>query len=337
MSSEDLGNMAPPTGRQDAPAPQSLRRLFHDESSIDSDPFQSFAHQQPVTPASIGGSGSIEQSGRFDSPSGEESEIFGSEDSTSNFDSSTIRQRRLGANSPSGLSIVTRVDTPSGPSSTMSDSTYQPESSQAPTPIARQDGNLPLPPSLARQLRPKMSLDTLSSNPTSRSQPEQDRKDSAPMRRPGGSVSEGLRGFQFPLVTKPHGPAFSAGGIPRAPPLQRNFSAAPAFPSPVELSGRPEHSGSSSLGLGGPPARPPMMRQASVAVMEGRSQAQAQALAMVQADDDPLSPSGGLIPPRAPFAGGQAIVMTRTRSGSRTDGEVVALRDLMKVCPVRSK
>ena len=76
--------------------PQSLRRLFQDESGTD--PFQSFAHHQPSTP-STGGSGNIEQQSRFEAPL-----------EVTDIPDATIRQRR---DAPSPLTIIT--DTSPGP------------------------------------------------------------------------------------------------------------------------------------------------------------------------------------------------------------------------------
>ena len=78
-----------------------------------------------------------------------------------------------------------------------------------------------------------------------------------------------------------------------------------------------------------------MMRQASVAVMEGRaqSQAQVQALALAQVQEDPLSPTKNLLVPRP--SPGAPVLMIRSRSGSRVEAEAplgtVGLRDLLKV------
>jgi len=88
------------------------------------------------------------------------------------------------------------------------------------------------------------------------------------------------------IVTKPEMSGFQ---FPRPPP-QRNQS---AMESPRVV-------------------RPTMMRQASVAVMEGRSQQPA-----LEVQDEPLAL------PRPSFA----VAMTRTRSGSND----VGLRDLLKV------
>ena len=76
-----------------------------------------------------------------------------------------------------------------------------------------------------------------------------------------------------------------------------------------------------------------MIRQASVAVMEGRSQAQAQALAMVQGDSDEASGDLALPRPNFAHAGSSGVAMMRSRSGSRADSESggMALRDLLKV------
>ncbi|WWC57700.1 uncharacterized protein I303_100234 [Kwoniella dejecticola CBS 10117] len=356
--------LSPPTAR---PAPQSLRRLFHDESSSDPDPFQSFAHQQPSTPQSSEGSSSIEQVGRFSSPEAEETIHLppDSPDSSSTpFDGSTIRQKfmpRNNYNHSDQLSLDTNFDLSSTNTSIagLSDS-------QAPTPIARSNTDLPLPPppSLERGLKPKMSLETLSSVPTSRSQPEDTRPSGGPglgkpQKRPGGgSMGDGLRGFQFPLVSKGPVPATGMGlgmGRPQAPALTRMHSAAPTVPIPsnsAESPTKPVGNVPSALPL---PPRPQMMRQASVAVMEGRAmlnnQAHQQALALAQSSDPlnlnngPLSPNGlnrnlG-IPPSIglgrPIGPGMTnnpggIGMMRSRSGSRVDeGHAVGLRDLLKL------
>ncbi|WVW81377.1 hypothetical protein I302_103369 [Kwoniella bestiolae CBS 10118] len=330
-----LSNLSPPTAR---PAPQSLRRLFHDESSSDPDPFQSFAMQQPSTPQSSedGGSTSIEQVGRFPSPEPEET-IHLPPDSPDSDTKGTVRQRFI-RNLHSHGSDQLALDIP----------THELSDSQAPTPTAKPNEGLP-------SLKPKMSMDTISA--TSRSQPEDRPK--PPMKRPGGggSMGEGLRGFQFPLVSKgpvPPGGASGSSGMGsrvQAPPLNRMHSAAPTIPLP---------SGDSPNKMPGLPPRPQMMRQASVAVMEGRAmlnnQAHQQALALAQQSDNPggngplLSPNKNLnIPgPGVGAAGlglgrpigpgmtngpaGGGIGMMRSRSGSRVDeGHAVGLRDLLKL------
>ncbi|ORY23535.1 kinase-like domain-containing protein [Naematelia encephala] len=297
--------LAPPTAR---PAPQSLRRLFHDDSSMDPDPFQSFAHQQPPTPQSSDGSSSVEHAGRFPTPPDDHIETFEDEP----FDASTLRQPRK---SPSPLASTVFSPQASSESNTS-------------TPVARQFEVPAMPP--PRPLRTKMSLDTLSSAPTSKSQPVVDSRD-RPNRRPGGSVGEGLRGFQFPLVTKglPN-PTPGSASIPRPnlpPPLHRNHSAAPQLP----LSLDPLSPEKPRMAM---PARPPMMRQASVAVMEGRAQSHSLGLAQVHEDAMSMSPTKSfapLAPPRPPFA---AQGMMRTRSGSKIeDGGGAGLRELLKLSP----
>lgn len=173
------------------------------------------------------------------------------------------------------------------------------------------------------------SMDTLSSAPTSKSQPAEDPR-RPPVRRPGGSVGDGLRGFQFPLVA-PRMPDSTHSPLrPQPPSLHRMHSAAPALASPVKPP-------PIQIPIAGP-SRPPMMRQASVAVMEGRaaSQTQAQAEALALVGGDSTSPTRGLpLPPAGRFdrfATGTGMV--RTRSGSRADdmnGSAVNLRDLIKV------
>jgi protein-serine/threonine kinase len=184
-----------------------------------------------------------------------------------------------------------------------------------------------------------MGLDTLSSAPTSRSQPPDEPRrggGAAPPRRPSGSDGEGLRGFQFPLV-RPRGSETGPGLQHRPPPLQRNHSAAPFVPVPSDSPTKPQHLP--------PPLRPTMMRQASVAVMEGRQQSQVQALAMAQvqaqaqAQEGSLSSTKNLAMPgslgRPSGSGG--MLMMRSKSQGRVDNEGgglgagVGLRDLLKV------
>ncbi|OXG23511.1 protein-serine/threonine kinase [Cryptococcus neoformans Tu401-1] len=308
-------HLSPPTARP-APAPQSLRRLFHDESSTDPDPFQSFAHQQPPTPQTTEDSNTIKQTGRFPSPEQEDPPPLVDTDShppkprKNELDGQTIRQARLGRDgqSPTPLMITTDYSPSSNTLSATSTATYYPiETPQEPTPIARTDAGVPSP----RRLRNKMSLDNLSLTPTSKSQltAEERSKSNGGMRRPSASdARDGLRGFQFPLMTKsgPGPPATTtiststptSTQLPTAgklfpPPLNRNHSAAPAYPlaDPITTNTTTSPTGTSSPGFGGLAfgPRPPMMRQASVAVMEGRaasqsqSQAQAHALALALA------------------------------------------------------
>ncbi|OCF60050.1 STE/STE20/YSK protein kinase [Kwoniella mangroviensis CBS 10435] len=345
----DIG-LSPPTAR---PAPQSLRRLFHDESSSEPDPFQSFAMQQPSTPQSSedGGSSSIEQVGRFPTPEPEEAIHLPPDSPDSESTKGTVRQRFI-RNLNSHGSDQLSLDIPTHPSS----------DSQAPTPIAKTNSNEPL-------LKPKMSTDTLSA--TARSQPEDSNRPKPAMKRPGGgggSMGDGLRGFQFPLVSKgpvPPGGAGSSGpsalpGRAQAPPLSRMHSAAPTIPISSASGESPNKSGITGL-PGGLPPRPQMMRQASVAVMEGRAmlnnQAHQQALALAQQNDPVGGGSAPLLSPNKvlniPGTGGQGtgiglgrpigpgmtnnpvgggIGMMRSRSGSRVDeGHAVGLRDLLKL------
>lgn len=227
-------------------------------------------------------------------------------------DGQTIRQARLGRDgqSPTPLMITTDYSRSSNTLSSTSTATYYPiETPQEPTPIARTDAGVPSP----RRLRNKMSLDNLSLTPTSKTQlaAEERSKSNGGMRRPSASdARDGLRGFQFPLMTKsgPGPPATTTistststststqpptAGKLFPPPLNRNHSAAPAYPlaDPTTTNTTTSPTGTSSPGFGGLAfgPRPPMMRQASVAVMEGRaasqsqSQAQAHALALALA------------------------------------------------------
>ena len=319
-------------------APQSLRRLFHDENSADPDPFQSFAHQQPVTPdTSL--VGHVEQFAtapeqEYDSDHEEMME-------------GTVKQRQPMARPSLGMHIQGAAS---------SSSSHQSQNSDGPTPIALPDDDddeleLPRAP-FGQQLRAKASYDSLLSNSTSKSQISIESRPKEPPRKPAGNPSEGLRGFQFPL-NKAMMPA-------RPPPMQRGMSAAPVATalapgdslSPTRpglprmqsaqpnLQTDPPGKSGPGLGMGRPqisinvPPRPQMMRTASAAVLGGRAQAQAQAQALAAVDEGPLSPSRNLgIPSRPAIGLGVGVGMSRSRSGSKTDDGGVGLRDLMRVCP----
>ncbi|WVQ72348.1 hypothetical protein IAR50_001899 [Cryptococcus sp. DSM 104548] len=348
-----------PTAR---PAPQSLRRLFHDESSSDPDPFQSFAHQQPPTPQSPEDNGTVKQTGRFASPETDDSSSRDGSPPKSEFDAQTIRQARLGRDGRSPTPLMVKTDhvpsinlpLPSADSNATS-ATFHPDELES-TPIApRGDGPVPSP----RPIRNKMSLDNLpsaasfnSQPPTSKSSmqlgPEDRSKSSLGMNRPaGGESRDGLRGFQFPLMGQPGPPPAGVSKL-QPPHLGRNHSAAPAFPSSLNADasqGSLPSASPTAPSFPGMSPRPPMMRQASVAVMENRSAAQshaqaaqAQALALAQGHEG----SKGLAVPSGmagiglgrPGQQGTSQVMARSRSGSRADdGHNVGLRDLLKLTP----
>lgn len=340
-----VAHRGPATSR---PAPQSLRRLFHDENSSNPDPFASFSHQQPGTPSSTDGA-SLEDEGRLGSPPSL---------SWSDAEGSDLPTVRL-AKRPAPIAVDRDAATPTPLSSGGSSATFHQGGRSGPTSGSSGSIETPLPRPPGRpsgQLRGKASFDTLSSAPTSRSQPpEEARRGQQPVRRPGGSVGDGLRGFQFPLV-HPKGGALSGstpidgGGLPLARPaaMSRNHSAAPALAMSSSSYGdapgaRPVASMST-----GPPQRPAFMRQASVAVMEGRAQAQAQAqalaMAQAQANEPLVSPIGsssviGLPrPPVMPAAMTGGGAMMRSRSGSRIESDSGSagpgLRELIKVGPV---
>jgi protein-serine/threonine kinase len=158
--------------------------------------------------------------------------------------------------------------------------------------------------------RPKPSVDTFASAPTMRTGPTPEPASAAQRRRPSGSDAA-LRGFQFPLM---------AGAKP-APP--------PQFPKPQFP--RPSADELSPLDQPAPPfARPPMMRQASATVMEGRAaketHAQAQAQLVAEVPASPTKIPGLGVP-------GKGVAMMRSRSGSRVDDSQVGLRDLLKLSP----
>jgi protein-serine/threonine kinase len=292
----------------------------------------------------------ISQQGRFASPpdDGQEERFAETNTDLYGYDASTIRQKRFGGSGTGPLTISTgRNANLSGLYTGDVPSTYHPEQTQEPqaaTIVAIP--TIPMPMPEIRHFGNKTSLDTFASAPTSRSQPEPPRRDGGTAgRKPGGSMGEGLRGFQFPLVGRPDAPGPGASGLaitnavpprPVPPALHRMHSAAPAQSLP-SLDTQP-------LRPPAPPfaARPQMMRQASVAVMEGRSQAQAQALAIAQAQVDVVgggSPSRSNValglggPPRPGFAMGNGLGMMRSRSGSRVEAEAgLGLRDLIKVC-----
>ncbi|KAK4683941.1 hypothetical protein P7C73_g6267, partial [Tremellales sp. Uapishka_1] len=167
-------------------------------------------------------------------------------------------------------------------------------------------------------------------NQTSRSQPDNFPKPpTAIVRKPGSSMGT----FQFPLTQQP-------------PMLSRMHSAAPTVPLPIDSPPRPfplpttQHlPPPQALGMNN---RPMMMRQASVAVMEGRSASQIQHQQAKQ--QSPTAPGknpnlhlgvglGGR--PGTAGAMGVGVGMMRSRSGSRvdTDGPAMGLRDLMKLSP----
>lgn len=229
------------------------------------------------------------------------------------------------------------------------------DSEDGPTPIALPDDDdddedLALPQAPFQQmLRGKASFDSLTSNPTMRSQTSLEIPPKNPARQaaaPGaGNVGDGLKGFQFPL-NKAMMPA-------RPPPLVRGASAAPMLgagsPSPTRPGLPRMHSAQPNLQTESPsskpvrpqisinlPPRPGMMRHASAAVLGGRAQAQAQAQALAAVDESPTSPvnhTGGGGASRPPIGLGVAVGtgMSRSRSGSKTGDGSVALRDLMNV------
>ena len=107
--------------------------------------------------------------------------------------------------------------------------------------------------------------------------------------------------------------------------MTRMHSAAPTIPLPFDSPTRPVPAHISIV----PPVRPPMLRQASVAVMEGRAQSQAQVIALAQSEGL-VSPAKNLALPRPII--GAPVAMMRSRSGSRVDSDGgVGLRDLLKV------
>lgn len=272
--------------------PESLRRLFHDDSA-DSDPFQSpFALQAPPVP-----------------------ETPGEDTISSTDDGGTVRQSRK----PRHLFIVTNPSNPSAPGSAANTIGSGSEESQQATPLARP---LVRPPPLPPKEGSLTAGPSGSNVPTSRSTPDMPHP-GAPVHRAGGSDAAGLRGFQFPLMT-------SAAAKPNVPPPQfpRSSSAQGQAPTEEELSP-----------LGPPPtppfARPPMMRQASHSILEGRGASQAHAAAQqlaMTASDLPQSPTKALAVPRP---GGGGMGMMRSRSSSRADEGVgtKGLRDLLKLSP----
>jgi protein-serine/threonine kinase len=233
-----------------------------------------------------------------------------------------------------------------------------------------QDEELVPPQAPFQQLRGKASYDSLNSNPTSRSQSSTDLQ-SRPQdygRKPSGSgaaaAGDGFRGFQFPLS--------KAAMASRPAPMQRGLSAAPQSTQPLagpsttvkdtlsptrpglprmqsampdmQSDPTPPKPARPQISINLPP-RPPMMRHASAAVMEGRAQAQAQAHAhaLAAVDEGPLSPNNRNL--GVPAVGGRpqiglgvavsgpgaGVGMSRSRSGSRTEDHNVGLRDLMRV------
>lgn len=220
---------------------------------------------------------------------------------------------------PRHLFIVTNPSNPSAPGSAANTIGSGSEESQQATPLARP---LVRPPPLPPKEGSLTAGPSGSNVPTSRSTPDMPHP-GAPVHRAGGSDAAGLRGFQFPLMT-------SAAAKPNVPPPQfpRSSSAQGQAPTEEELSP-----------LGPPPtppfARPPMMRQASHSILEGRGASQAHAAAQqlaMTASDLPQSPTKALAVPRP---GGGGMGMMRSRSSSRADEGVgtKGLRDLLKLSP----
>lgn len=220
---------------------------------------------------------------------------------------------------PRHLFIVTNPSNPSAPGSAQSTVGSGSEESQQATPLARP---LVRPPPLP----PKdgtLHAQTTGNVPTSRSTPDMPHS-SAPVHRAGGSDAAGLRGFQFPLMTS--APAKPPTGLGK-----------PQFPRSSSAQG---HARDEELSPLGPPptppfARPPMMRQASHSILEGRGASQAHAAAQqlaMTASDLPQSPTKALAVPRP---GGGGMGMMRSRSSSRADEGIGAkgLRDLLKLSP----
>jgi protein-serine/threonine kinase len=313
------------------PPPESLRRLFHDDS-LDSDPFQSAfpapSMQMPMphpTMAAVFTSSptittTIELPGDDDDEdSSSQAEIGG-----------TIRQSRK----PNNLFIVTN---PSNP--TMLDMPPAPgnEDMHGPPRIPRIDtlSATPITQSAAAYAGAPTMRSATSGAPTLRSAIEVPRGGTPTNRRPSGAEA-GLRGFQFPLMA-------SAGRPPPPPPAAAstpvsNARAQAGTPSPGDMS---------PLGMPAPPfarSTPMMMRQASVAVMEGRGTSHTQHAALLAqteaaAPRGPASPTKALGVPgslgRPPMMG---VGMLRSRSGSsRVDDNSLqngmGLRDLLKLSP----
>jgi len=350
-----MPELAPPTAR---PAPQSLRRLFHDEDSSDPDPFQSFAHQQPITPHT-----NQDTSTEQFAPNPEASLDFDEDESFEG----TIRQAKPRIRPQ--LAMHTS-DTSVGSSHSFHDSGGRMTPITLPQDDDDEDDDEELAPPQApfqQQLRAKASYDSLKSNPTTRSQSSSDLQSRAQNygRKPSGGASaaagDGFRGFQFPLS--------KAAMASRPTPMQRGLSAAPQSSLPagatvakdalsptrpglprmqsampdMQSEATPPKPARPQISINLPP-RPPMMRHASAAVMEGRAQAQAQAHAQALAavHENPLSPNRNLGVPgpgRAQIGlgvavgagAGAGVGMSRSRSGSRTDDQSVGLRDLMRV------
>lgn len=244
-----------------------------------------------------------------------------------------------------------------------STSLHSNQHSDGPTPIALPTDDddddahsfeLPQAP-FGQQLRAKASYDSLSSNPTAKSQISIESRPKEAPRKPAGNPGEGLRGFQFPLnkAMMPSRPA----------PLQRGASAAPTQSAMATLgvhdslsptrpglprmqsaqpnlqTESPNRNGKPQISINLPP-RPQMMRTASAAVLGGRAQAQAQAQAQALASvvEGPVSPDrSNLGVPNRPAIGlGVAVGMSRSRSGSKVDDVGVGLRDLMRVSYITS-
>jgi protein-serine/threonine kinase len=288
-------------------APQSLRRLFHDESSDAPDPFKAYGQQQ----------------GSFSSVSSSRTANQGDVESDGDYDPRTIKRTDFGAsrNSPvksasyrdvrdskglQPISIPLASSFSLGAQGSAKDAYDSAESSQQATPMP----GIASSPTATRRLPRKGSIDSVALD-SPRHAPGQRRPSTSATVRDdfGGSSGGGLRAFRsdanassssLSLGLEPPNRPFAP---PRAgaPSLHRLHSAAPTVPLPAESPPRNIP--------GGLHPRPAMMRQASVAAV------------MERTEPNPLSPSAPGPSGRTTPMLAAGISMMRTRSGSRTDGE----------------
>lgn len=293
-------NLDEPSNTQFQPPPESLRRLFHDDS-LDSDPFQA-AFASPISGMALTAS-PIPQEPSIELPGDDDEQSAGG----------TVR---LASKKPNHLFIVTNPSNP--PLGDIPDE-------QAVTPLAVR----PLPRIDTFSATPQTATPTMrsgmSNTPTLRSAIELPVRGGAQARKASGAEA-GFRGFQFPLMASARPPP--SNGTPRLGAQTPTSAEESPLMAPVPPFAR---------------QTPMMMRQASVAVMEGRGQSHTQHAALLAQSEDVTTPTRGAASPTKALAVLNSMVrqpmssgMMRSRSGSRVDDNLqngMGLRDLLKLSP----
>jgi protein-serine/threonine kinase len=306
-----LANIQPPSSG--VAAPQSLRRLFHDETSDAPDPFRSYG-QAPGSFSSISSTktanlGDVDSDGGYDPRTLKRTDYAARESPARGATYRDVRDAKglqpisipLGESSSQGAHSSARSDGPESAESSQQ-ATPMPGMASSPTTrrFARAGSNdnvgLESPRHVPGQRRPSTSAvvrDDFSGG---------NGGGLRAYRSDASASSSSLQGLEPP--NRPFAPT-----RPSAPSLQRLHSAAPTVPLPGAES--PPRNG-----LGGLHPRPAMTRQASVAAI------------MERTEPHPISPSASASSGRTTPMFAAGISMMRTRSGSRTDGEQTGLAAL---------